>query len=58
MFHLLLCDMCIQGYFKITPNTPGFNFGLLPNDAFGVSVTMIHDVDGDGVDDLAVGSYM
>ena len=43
---------------KISDNLSGFNpEGLGINDRFGSSVANIGDVDGDGVQDLAVGAY-
>lgn len=48
----------MQAHYKIEQNTPGFEFGLMPNDAFGVSVTQVDDIDGDGVDDMVIGAYM
>ncbi len=47
-----------QGWYKVHAKTPGFQFSLSPNDAFGVSVAGLGDVDGDGVPDMAVGAYM
>jgi fimbrial isopeptide formation D2 family protein/uncharacterized repeat protein (TIGR01451 family) len=55
-------DGTVKGHDKIsewsgnlTPNNAG---GLLPDyAAFGSSVATVGDIDGDGVDDLAVGAY-
>lgn len=55
----LIVHTCTQqGWYKVRAQTPGFQFSLLPNDAFGASVAGLGDVDGDGVPDLAVGAYL
>jgi hypothetical protein len=46
-----------QGHYKVRAKSSGFPFSLLPNDAFGVSVASIRDLDGDGVNDAVVGAY-
>lgn len=55
----LIVHTCTQqGWYKVRAHTPGFQFSLLPNDAFGASVAGLGDVDGDGVPDMAVGAYL
>jgi tetratricopeptide (TPR) repeat protein len=43
---------------KISETAGGFRGDLDPGDGFGTSVAALGDLDGDGVGDLAVGSYL
>ncbi len=49
-------DGTVKQHGKISQTEGGFVGPLDPNDAFGVSVAALGDVDGDGVGDLAVGA--
>ena len=43
---------------KIADNTGGFNVTLTNSDKFGISVAGVGDLDGDGIEDLAVGANL
>ncbi len=51
-------DGSVKSYSKIGSNHAGFNVTLNPLDMFGWSVCNMGDLDGDGVIDLAVGSWL
>ncbi len=46
----------VGSWFKLGANTPGFTGVLSPRDEFGRSIVSLGDLDGDGVDDWAVGA--
>jgi hypothetical protein len=46
----------VDSYQKISDTAGGF-MGTLEGDGFGVNIASLDDLDGDGVDDLAVGEY-
>ncbi len=50
-------DGTVKGHQKISDTAGGFTGVLDNNDAFGISVANLGDLDGDGVTDLAVGAY-
>lgn len=50
-------DGTVSGYQKISQTQGGFGGSLTNNDQFGHSVSEIGDLDGDGVTDIAVGSW-
>ena len=50
-------DGTVSAEQKISETTGGFTGVLDNSDVFGTSVTNIGDLDGDGVDDLAVGAW-
>ena len=50
-------DGTVKGHQKISSTEGGFTGALDNQDRFGVSVTSLGDLDGDGVGDLAVGSF-
>ncbi|MCK4873713.1 MAG: FG-GAP repeat protein [Phycisphaerales bacterium] len=49
-------DGCVKSSRKITSSTGGFSGVLHAFDNFGTSITCLGDVDGDGVQDIAVGT--
>ncbi|MEO7724082.1 MAG: FG-GAP-like repeat-containing protein [Chthoniobacterales bacterium] len=50
-------DGTVNGQQKITSRIGGFTGRLGPDDFFGVGVSSVGDLNGDGVPDVAVGSY-
>ena len=48
----------VKSYQKISDTEGGFTGTLADNNRFGVSVASLGDIDGDGVQDLAVGAYL
>ncbi len=46
----------VKSHQKITENQGGFTGNLDSHDWFGSSISLLDDLDGDGVDDLAVGA--
>jgi hypothetical protein len=53
----LNADGTVHGYRKISETEGDFTGELDDSDAFGRSVTLLGDLDGDGRDELAVGAY-
>ena len=49
-------DGTVNAHQKISDTDGGFTHTLDDSDSFGISVTLLGDLDGDGVDDLAVGA--
>lgn len=47
-----------QGYWKLRSRSDGFPFSLMPGNAFGVAISSIADMNGDGVPEMVVGAYM
>jgi PKD repeat protein len=47
----------VKAFEKISPDYGGFGGFLRPGDNFGISATVLGDLDRDGAFDLAVGSY-
>jgi len=50
-------DGTVRDYRKISSTTGGFGGALEDDDRFGIAGTSLGDLDGDGVQDLAVGAY-
>lgn len=51
-------DGDVQRWKKISVTQGGFDGVLQESDLFGVSVTALGDIDGDGSDDMAVGARL
>jgi hypothetical protein len=54
----LNADGSVASETKISATSGGFGGGLAPGDHFGSSVASLGDLDGDGVEDLAVGALL
>jgi hypothetical protein len=50
-------DGTVKGYREISSVAGGFSGSLVDRDRFGISISSLGDLNGDGTTDLAVGSY-